>query len=110
MIDAMKPPVIVDENGSVNVFDSIEAAERYLEPIDVENDEYIAYDSEGRLLKLIPVHPGIRIESAENEPNHKPELHRVLVEFLSHIEGDGDELRDTTLSDLVTRALKYTTK
>jgi len=48
-----KPPVIVDTGSELLLFRSVEAAERYLEPIDVENGEYpAAYDSQGQLLEL----------------------------------------------------------
>ena len=33
----MKPPIIVDDHGDVSVFDSVEKAERYLEPMDAKN-------------------------------------------------------------------------
>ena len=61
----MKPPIIVYENGDVSVFASVEDAEISLEPPDVESNRYVAYDSEGRLLRLIPTSPRIKIKSAE---------------------------------------------
>ena len=48
----MRPPIIVDNFGDVMFFESAHTAERYLEAIDVEHGEYVAYDSEGRLLQL----------------------------------------------------------
>ncbi len=48
-----KSPVIVDTGSELLLFRSVEAAESYLEPIDVENGEYpAAYDSQGQLLEL----------------------------------------------------------
>ena len=46
----IKPPIIVDESGDTDVFETIEYAERYLEPIDVEEERFVAFDSTGRLL------------------------------------------------------------
>jgi hypothetical protein len=46
----MTPPVVIDENGDVSLYRSVEIAARALEPIDVNNCEYIAYDSEGFVL------------------------------------------------------------
>ncbi len=43
-------PIIVDNYGDVLVFKSVDDALVYLEPIDVLNNEYIAFDAEGRLL------------------------------------------------------------
>jgi len=40
------PPIVVDNGNELLLFRSIEAAEGYLEAIDVENKEYpAAYDS-----------------------------------------------------------------
>lgn len=48
----MKTPIIVSENGDILIFPTVEEACAYLEPIDVRNGEYIAYDSDGQLLEL----------------------------------------------------------
>lgn len=48
----MKYPIIVNENGDLSVFQTREAVCDYLEPLDVKNGEYEAYDSSGYLLKL----------------------------------------------------------
>ncbi len=48
----MKLPIIVDEHGDINVYKTAEELEQALEAIDVKNDEYIAYDANGCLLKL----------------------------------------------------------
>jgi hypothetical protein len=48
----MIPPIIVEEYGNLMFFKSAADAERYLEPIDVRNGEYVAYDSVGRRLTL----------------------------------------------------------
>src|SRR5690606_19360688 len=47
-----KTPIIVSENGDILVFPTVGEACAYLEPIDVKNGEYIAYDSDGQLLEL----------------------------------------------------------
>ena len=43
----MKPPFIVDDSGDLSIFETLEEAERYLEPNDVEPGKCLAYDSEG---------------------------------------------------------------
>ena len=48
----IKLPIIIDEHGDISVFMSIAEASDYIEPIDVRNNEYLAYDSEGRCLEL----------------------------------------------------------
>jgi competence transcription factor ComK len=53
----MKPPIIVDEKGPVYIFETLRDAELYLEPIDVKNNRYVAYDSESRWLRLRATEP-----------------------------------------------------
>lgn len=48
----MKSPIIVVENGDVAIFESAVKAELGLEPVDVKNGEYVAYDGDGRQLCL----------------------------------------------------------
>jgi hypothetical protein len=43
-------PVFADEHGDLSVFDSVDAMDRQIEAIDVENDEYEFFDAEGRRL------------------------------------------------------------
>ena len=40
----MKPPIIVSEHGDLAFYDCVDDAELELEPIDVENDEYVVFD------------------------------------------------------------------
>lgn len=44
--------VLSKDCGEVDVYESIEALEKHLEPIDVENNEYDAWDSKGVKLRL----------------------------------------------------------
>jgi hypothetical protein len=46
------PITITDKNGDHEVFDSVEAAEAYMEPIDVRSGEYMVRSADGRELKL----------------------------------------------------------
>ena len=46
----MKNPIIVTGDGDIRVFHTPESAFRGLELIDIENNEYVPYDSEGQLL------------------------------------------------------------
>lgn len=47
----MRTPIsIVEMNGDVATYGSIEAAEMDMEPIDVERGEYVATDADGRRL------------------------------------------------------------
>ena len=43
----MLAPIVIDEHGDVSFFADVAVAARALEPIDVRNHEYVAYDSLG---------------------------------------------------------------
>ena len=92
-----KQPVIVDTGSELLLFSSVERAEGYLEPIDVENEEYpAAYDSRGRLLELrVERTPtthffglmqgtdeSVRIRPAPNRGDHTLELTARLRAYL----------------------------
>src|SRR5687768_10403889 len=102
------PPIIVTESGDADVFESTYDAERYLEPNDVKILK--AYDSEGRLLRLLPTSPQIKIEAAEWTPSHADELRQVLLKFLREVGEDADGLVDKTLKELVAIGLRYKTR
>lgn len=47
----IKTPIIVNENGDIDIFRDLETTENYLEPIDIKNGEYEIFDSEGRVIE-----------------------------------------------------------
>jgi hypothetical protein len=51
------PPIILDENGDVQLYPSVGAVIRHLEAVDVLNNEYTFHDSTGRVLEA-KVHKG----------------------------------------------------
>ena len=123
MLDAdrkvpMKPPIIVNEHGDVEVFTSVEDAEVYLEPIDVRNEEYTAFDSEGRKLSLrvikskrrglfglIPYHvETVKIECEEAEPQHESDLRSLLSDFLIHFDVPETWIAKASLAEMVERS------
>lgn len=111
----MKPPIIIDENGDLGFFKSITDAERYMEPIDVRNQEYVAYDSEGRRLDLRveeevvtewlglkkTTRGRVRIVQAEERATHTEELKNMLRVFLEKLGAPPDSLHSATLQDLI---------
>lgn len=114
-------PIIVDEHGDMSFFESVEHAERKLEAIDVRNEEYVAYDSEGRLLRVTiergeaPIFFGLDkttvdyvvIESAEDEPSHAPQLRAALVDFLERIGVSLDDPESLSLQELVSKGAAH---
>ena len=53
--DLIKTPILINENGDISTFASIEEAERYMEPIDVERGEYSVTDADGLPLSVVVV-------------------------------------------------------
>lgn len=110
----MKPPIFIIENGDISAFRSCETAEKSLEAFDVENGEYIAFDSQGKQLKLKVVPESkkclfgstlvnqVNIDSSES--TSKPEvLKSHLLSFLSHLgflENEENEIK-FSLSSIV---------
>lgn len=48
----MKTPILINEHGDISTFASVEEAESYMEPIDVEHGEYVVTDADGLPLSV----------------------------------------------------------
>ncbi len=100
------------------MFETIEKAQRHLEPIDVINNEYVGYDGEGRLLNLSltgdqkdPTYDRkIIITTAEVEPGHESDLREILAKNLLYLEIPKGWISRVSLGELVTKALEYKTE
>ena len=84
-----KPPIIIITSDDLHVeqYDSIEHAERFLDPSTAQYNYFKGYDSEGRLLHVQSIftkHEGlkVKISVAESKPNHTKELKSLLRETL----------------------------
>ena len=102
-------PIIVHENGDVLVFDSVEKAETYLEPIDVLNGEYTTYDSVGILLKLSVIDKlkKVRIEVYEPIENCHDELMEILRNFFLRVGIEADSINNASLQQLVEKSREF---
>ena len=97
----ISPPIIVrDSDGCLGVFDSVQHAEGSLDPDDLEQGEYVAFDSRGTLLTFqadaVTIEKGghrrgwldaryppqFRLVQVEDEPGHKDELRLSLSRAL----------------------------
>jgi hypothetical protein len=103
----MTAPIIIYNFGDVLVFGSIESAERYLEAIDVENNEYIGYDGTGRLLELGTDGSHVIIRAAEACPTHQNDLRKILIEYLAQLGLASDWLLYASLEQLVAKGLEF---
>ena len=106
----IRPPIIVDESGDTFILEPVESAERYLEPIDVEDNIFVAFDSVGRLLRLLPTTPRVTIEAAEEVPNHTEQVRALLIELLKNCRSTEPNLSRLTLSELVQKSLAFKTR
>ncbi|MBI3555693.1 MAG: hypothetical protein HY074_05480 [Deltaproteobacteria bacterium] len=117
----MKPPIVIDSNGDLYIYKSVELAESDLEAIDVKNKEYVGYDCEGRLLKIEtvpkqrkvlwglfkPVLDHVVIGCAESEPAHRDDLKKKLVQYLEKVAGQEQAPLNATLSELLEKAAVF---
>lgn len=84
----MIAPIVIDEHGDVSFFADAAVAARALEPIDVRNNEYVAYDSLGYTLQLVPGLQRVTI-SGRTSVAPKPEvLNSILRSFYERAVGE----------------------
>ena len=116
-LSGMKLPIIVNNRGDVMFFTSVDEVEQELEAVDVERSEYVAYDSEGRLVQLGTALrkqllffnvKRVVVQNAEPSPTHAGELQEVLRKFFRHLRvGEPEEwIASASLDNLVSRGLK----
>jgi hypothetical protein len=110
------PPIIADENGDVHLFESLRDAEEYVEPVDVENDEYNFYDSTGLVLKgevhtdnledgllrrlVSPSWQRVRLVVGPETDRRPDELAEVLRSLLATVGPGRTGIDDEALSDM----------
>ena len=110
-------PIVVAEGDDVMFFRA-PGGLGYLEAIDVENDEYVAYDGTGRLLRLgvgeasrrswiwgQVTHEMVIAEFAEESPVHVQALRDLLIRYLGHRISHAGDASDLTTAGLLERAL-----
>lgn len=105
----MKPPIIVEESGDVSIYGTVGDAELDLEPIDVREGRFVAYDSEGHLLELCPTEPRVTIKDIEPAPLRLMEVREALVGLLSSLGHPSEELSQEPLERLIERSMAYKT-
>ena len=111
------PPIFVWETGDLTCFATVADAQISLEAIDVKDGAYIAFDAEGRRLRLstqvertggflFPNSPIERvvIDCAEDTPSGQGALSDILRSFLQSVGEDSTRLRSLSLAELEERA------
>jgi hypothetical protein len=94
-------PIFIVEDEDILTFASVRDAQLDLEPIDVKLGDFVAYDSEGRLLRVQTNGRSVTISSAENEPTHPAQLETALRRFLKALNAPQAEDPMCDLSCLV---------
>jgi len=108
----MKLPIIADNRGDVLVFNSINSAECYLEPIDVRNGEYEVFDSNGALIKATVWQDPNGIDRTklihdqdETTPPDAAKLREKLISYLAEV---GECLpEDVSLGEMIAKVSAY---
>ena len=97
----MREPIIVaDRDGNTTVYESAAAAERDVESVDVEADEYTVYDADGRVLEFA-------IEGELEKPRRLPfGLSSVAPLPVKLVERIGERKRTDELLALLEKAAK----
>lgn len=113
----MNKPIIYyeTEDGSIIIFESVEKAERYIEPIDLKIGDSVFFDSEGRILEAYVVEDSRGIEKTvitdSNEENFdKTKLRQILIDFLEYLNYSSLELEKMELKEIVKESLNFKTE
>jgi|SRR5215204_5898498 len=104
------PPIILDETGATDVFNSIASALSYVELIDVMEDRYLAFDSQGRLLRFRTLDECITLELAEVLPSQIDNVRKILVKFLRCCGSTEPDLDQLPLEILVSKTSPFHTR
>jgi hypothetical protein len=113
------PPIFIDnEVDGLSNYVTVEALEDHLEPWYATDEQFRAYDSDGRMVELVleqrtvPGSFGVRARrvevvtarSCEDDPQHADELSAALTDFLAR-RGAAGATDAMTLSDLVAKVV-----
>ncbi len=104
----MKLPILVYEPCSLDIFDSVEAAELYHEKWILDDQNNTFYDADGRRLEVaIGTERPISITCDPNAPTHPEELADALIEFLLAVGKSLQEIDVLALSSLIEEAYPF---
>ena len=96
----MKFPLIANNKGDITLFDVAGQLEKYMEAIDVKNDEYVVWDADGYLIRPI-VKKNRNREIIFLEPTDQQDHDRLkltLIDFLSGVSDGNFATKTATFS------------
>jgi len=101
----MKPPVFLWKSGTLDAFDSVEEFEDRYPPDTLAGQDFIACDSEGRILVAGRASDGSRVLSCDELGPPSPDtLRNILRGYLERRGTSPKELESLSLADLIARA------
>lgn len=100
----MKFPIILNENGDLSFYNSLQMAEKAVEVVDVKNGEYEGFDATGRRLQFMIVDSShVKICLAGDGATYVGRLEALLRDFLSRVDGRPTDLPLDKLLDCCQR-------
>ena len=87
MIFDLSAAVLINESrnphraGDIAIFKTIADAEKYLEPIDVLNNEYAAFTLDGQILELDVIGDRVRIRHTRDHGDHCDQIRSLLEAY-----------------------------
>lgn len=102
----MLAPIVIDEHGDVSFYPDVALAARALEPIDVLNNEYVAYDSLGYTLQLVPGNQRVTIAGRASETPKPEALNSALRSFYERASGQSVPSSVESLQELLALCIK----
>ena len=110
----MKTPLVLSADDGIYVFQSEDDLIRDIEAIDVANGEYVAYDSEGRLLLLsverskgiLGALRGSKVVLGQTSEFRNEELRGLLIAHLERLVSQPKELGSLVLDQLLRRVVE----
>lgn len=94
----MDKPIILCENGDVMLFNTVQDMLNYIEPVDVRDDIYEAFDANGRILKLLVndyTSESLRISVEATGRTSPDSLKKELVKFAKSVDESFDVSGDS---------------
>lgn len=107
LMNKLALPVYLIEGKDIIIYSSVSDLQGHLEPIDIRDNNYSCYDSEGRLLKLETDGRYIKLLVTEEEPKHTDKLEASLREYLIGMKESTAEEMNCDLPCLVNLSMKY---
>jgi ribosomal protein S20 len=100
----IKTPIIIEEPGSLYLYNSVEDAERDLEYYDVDENVYRGWDSSGRVLNISSDEKNVNITLEEGSRYDNNVLKKVLRRYIKDVNKDIDIYKEDDLDYLLNQA------